>query len=153
MKALEHKVPPPLVAVAVGLIMWGLSTLGVGVLPRSHVGTGVAIVIAVLGVGAAVFGNISFRRAKTTVNPFKPETASSLVTSGIYRVTRNPMYLGMLLVLVGWAVFLANGLAVIAIALFPAYITRFQIKPEERALMALFGEQYASYSSRVRRWI
>jgi len=73
--------------------------------------------------------------------------------SGIYRVTRNPMYLGMLLVLVGWAVFLANGLAVIAIALFPAYITRFQIKPEERALTALFGEQYASYSSRVRRWI
>jgi len=153
MNALEHKVPPPLVAVAVGLIMWGLSMLGVGALPPNGVRTGVAIVIALLGVAAAVFGNISFRRAKTTVNPFKPETASSLVTSGIYRVTRNPMYLGMLLVLVGWAVFLANGLAVIAIALFPAYITRFQIKPEERALMALFGEQYASYSSRVRRWI
>ena len=153
MNALEHKVPPPLVAVAVGLIMWGLSLLGMGALPRNHLSTGAAIVIAVLGVAAAVFGNVSFRRAKTTVNPFKPETASSLVTSGIYRVTRNPMYLGMLLVLVGWAVFLANGLAVIAIALFPAYITRFQIKPEERALMALFGEQYASYSSRVRRWI
>jgi len=153
MKALEHKIPPPVVAVAVGLIMWGLSMLGVGALPRGQLSTGVAIAIALLGVAAAVFGNISFRRAKTTVNPFKPETASSLVTSGIYRVTRNPMYLGMLLVLVGWAVFLANGLAVIAIALFPAYITRFQIKPEERALTALFGEQYASYSSRVRRWI
>jgi protein-S-isoprenylcysteine O-methyltransferase Ste14 len=153
MKALEHRVPPPLVAVAVGLIMWGLSLLGMGALSRNGVSTGVAIVIALLGVAAAVCGNISFRRARTTVNPFKPETASSLVTSGIYRVTRNPMYLGMLLVLVGWAVFLANGLAVIAIALFPAYITRFQIKPEERALMALFGEQYASYSSRVRRWI
>ena len=153
MKALEHKIPPPVVAVAVGLIMWGLSLLGVGALSRNRVSTGIAIVIVLLGVAAALFGNISFRRAKTTVNPFKPETASSLVTSGIYRVTRNPMYLGMLLVLVGWAVFLANGLAVIAIALFPAYITRFQIKPEERALMALFGEQYASYSSRVRRWI
>ncbi|HTH78415.1 MAG TPA: isoprenylcysteine carboxylmethyltransferase family protein [Ramlibacter sp.] len=153
MKALEHKVPPPVVAVTVGAIMWGLSLPGVAALPRSHAGTAVGIVIAALGVAAAVLGNIAFRRARTTVNPFEPETASSLVTSGIYRVTRNPMYVGMLLVLVGWAVFLANGLAVIAIALFPAYITRFQIKPEERALMALFGEQYASYSSHVRRWL
>jgi protein-S-isoprenylcysteine O-methyltransferase Ste14 len=87
------------------------------------------------------------------VNPLKPQTASALVASGIYRYTRNPMYLGMLVVVVGWAVFLANVLSALAIVLFPAYITRFQIKPEERVLLSLFGEQYVHYSHQVRRWL
>ena len=152
-KMLELKVPPPLVAAGVGLIMWSLSLPQLAAFPRGRVLMAAAIFIAVIGIGIAVSGNVAFRRARTTVNPFKPQTASSLVTSGIYRRTRNPMYLGMLVVLVGWAVFLADALSMLAVVLFPAYITRFQIKPEERALLGLFGDAYASYTSRVRRWL
>lgn len=152
MNVLELKIPPPVVAIAVGAVMWGVSRFGIGALPGGG-SIGVAAIVALAGLGIALSGNVAFHRAKTTVNPFKPETASSLVTSGIYRFTRNPMYLGMLVALAGWAVFLANLLSAVALALFPLYITRFQIKPEERALLALFGASYTAYLARSRRWI
>ena len=98
-------------------------------------------------------GFASFRRAKTTVNPMKPDSASSLVVSGIYDLTRNPMYLGFLVILVGWAFFLSNALGFIFLPLFVLYMNRFQIEPEERALASVFGEAFASYRSRVRRWL
>lgn len=82
-----------------------------------------------------------------------PGGASSLVQGGIYRFTRNPMYLGFLLVLGGWAVLLANGLAFVGPLAFVAYLNRFQIGPEERALAGLFGPEYAKYRARVRRWV
>ena len=88
--------------------------------------------------GSAV---LSFRRAHTTVNPMQPSSASSLVTSGIYRYTRNPMYLGMLFVLVGWALYLANVLAFLFLPAFIVYMNRFQLESEECALTALFGER------------
>ena len=113
----------------------------------------VATGIAALGVGIAVAGVVSFRRAKTTVNPLNPETASALVTSGIYRRTRNPMYLGALVALLGWAVFLANALAFILTPLFVIYMNRFQIGPEEKTLTALFGPQFSEYCSKVQRWL
>ncbi len=96
---------------------------------------------------------VSFRKARTTVNPLKPQAATSLVTTGIYAVTRNPMYLGMVLVLIGWAGFLASPISVMGPVLFWLYIDRFQIQPEERAMSALFGSSFAEYSARVRRWI
>lgn len=113
----------------------------------------IALGLAAAGVGTAGAGVVSFRRAKTTVNPRKPETASSLVVSGIYRATRNPMYLGMLIVLAGWAAFLANALAFIAAATFVLYMNRFQITPEEKALAARFGPEFEAYCGNVRRWI
>lgn len=153
MKALELKVPPPLLALAFGAGMWALSLAGIGAWPRGPAATVAAIVIALVGISLVVAGNLTFHRAKTTVNPFKPETASSLVTGGIYRVTRNPIYVGLLVVLAGWAVFLANAFSLLGLALFPLYMTRFQIIPEERALRSLFGDAYFRYSSRVRRWL
>ncbi|MNJ74873.1 hypothetical protein D3C77_718740 [compost metagenome] len=87
------------------------------------------------------------------VNPLKPASASALVTSGIYRVTRNPMYLGFALVLAAWTVFLASPFTLLGIAAFVLYIDRFQILPEERALHQLFGEAMDEYCARVRRWI
>ena len=92
-------------------------------------------------------------RAGTTVNPIKPETAGSLVVSGIYRRTRNPMYLGFLLGLAGWAVFLSNALAFIFLPVFVLYLNRFQIRREERALASVFGKDFAAYQSKVRRWL
>jgi protein-S-isoprenylcysteine O-methyltransferase Ste14 len=98
-------------------------------------------------------GIISFRRAQTTINPLKPAAATALVTSGVFRYTRNPMYLGMLIVLLGWAVFLSASAALVGVLAFAAYIQRFQIRPEERALAALFGKTFTDYQSTVRRWL
>jgi len=112
-----------------------------------------SVTVAVVGVVLIGVGIASFRRAGTTVNPMKPDSASSLVVSGIYRLTRNPMYLGFLLVLIGWAIFLSNALAFLFLPAFILYMNRFQIEPEEKALTSLFGQQFVAYTSRVRRWL
>ncbi|WP_422879670.1 methyltransferase family protein [Noviherbaspirillum cavernae] len=96
---------------------------------------------------------VSFRRASTTVNPVSPGAATSLVSAGIYAFTRNPMYLGFLLGLSGWAVYLSNAAAFLALPFFVLYLNRFQIAPEERALQTLFGGEFSAYRGRVRRWI
>lgn len=96
---------------------------------------------------------ISFRMAATTVNPLNPERASSLVDGGVFRFTRNPMYLGMLLVLLAWGVYLSSLLNLFLIVGFVWYLTRFQILPEEKAMRANFGETYQTYCQKVRRWI
>ena len=115
--------------------------------------TVVALTLAALGVGAAIAGVVAFRQQHTTVNPLTPSASSAIVTGGIYRMSRNPMYLGFLLFLAGWAVWLSNAGAVLFLPAFVAYLTRYQIKPEERALLAKFGSPYAEYMSRVRRWL
>jgi protein-S-isoprenylcysteine O-methyltransferase Ste14 len=153
MSALELKVPPPIVALLIGVVMWALSRLTESVTVSGFPIIMTAVVIALVGGGITLSGAIAFRRAKTTVDPFRPESASSLVTFGVYRMTRNPMYVGLLMVLIGWAVFLVNVWSALGPLVFVAYITRFQIQPEERALASLFGEAYASYKSRVRRWL
>ena len=96
---------------------------------------------------------LGFHRAKTTVNPLKPEASTALVTGGIYRWTRNPMYLAMLLLLVAWACIVSNWAALAILPLFVAYLNRFQIGPEERALQARFGAEFESYRRKVRRWL
>jgi protein-S-isoprenylcysteine O-methyltransferase Ste14 len=113
----------------------------------------VAAVLGALGAAIAIGGVVSFRRAKTTVNPLKPETSATLVSTGVYSFTRNPMYLGMALVLFGWAVYLSSIWSLVGPMAFGLYITRFQIIPEERVLDRLFGAPFAEYKKRVRRWL
>ena len=150
---LELKVPPPLVVLGVALLMW-LAALAVpGLAWHMAARTVCALVLAALGAGIAVAGVVSFVRAHTTVNPLKPSAASSLVVTGVYHFTRNPMYLGDLVILIGWAVFLANAVSFLLLPVFVLYINRFQIGPEEKALAGLFGAGYAAYQSRVRRWL
>jgi len=112
--------------------------------------SGVLVVIAISFDFSALF---SFYRAKTTANPFKPENASSLVVEGIYQITRNPMYVGLMFLLIAWSVWLGSFYALMVIVLFQQYITRFQICPEERVLTEIFGEQYTNYCQQVRRWL
>ncbi|HSB48970.1 MAG TPA: isoprenylcysteine carboxylmethyltransferase family protein, partial [Burkholderiales bacterium] len=100
-----------------------------------------------------IAGTISFALARTTINPMKPETTSSLVRSGVYGISRNPMYVGLLFVLAGWAAYLASAWALLGLVAFVPYMNRFQIAPEERALSALFGTEYTAYASKVRRWL
>jgi protein-S-isoprenylcysteine O-methyltransferase Ste14 len=107
----------------------------------------------VLGVATAIQGVIEFRRARTTVDPRDPRKSTAIVTSGIYRFTRNPMYLGFLLVLVSWSVYLSNLCAAVGPVLFILYMNRFQIEPEERILSARFGEVYDAYKAAARRWL
>ena len=99
-----------------------------------------------------VWAIIMFRREGTEVSPTSPANRK-LITIGPSRFTRNPMYLGLLLALLGWAAFLANPLALLLVPAFVLYINRFQIKPEERTLSALFGGEYGAYQERVRRWL
>ena len=151
--SLELKVPP----VVVVLLTGGLMTLGGWATPQWKVPFPGRLVVsgalALAGIAVSGLGVASFRKARTTVNPLKPETSTSLVRSGIYRCTRNPMYLGFLTVLLGLGVFLSNPLALAPIPLFVLYMTRFQIRPEERALESRFGAEFAAYREQVRRWI
>jgi len=152
-KSLELKIPPPVVA----LIFAGpmlvcaqtLPMLSVPV-PRHRV---LALSVAILGLGIDFVAAISFLQARTTINPITPGATKSLVTSGIYSLTRNPMYLGLTLLLVAWGLYLSNALALVLVAGFATYLTRFQIRPEERILREKFGSGYDSYARRVRRWI
>lgn len=150
---LEVKVPPVALAMAFGLIMWSGSALAPAFQVQIPLKTTVARMIGLLGVLIAVSGVREFKRAKTTVNPTKPQSSSSLVTTGIYRRTRNPMYLGFLLILIGWAIAIANPVAFVVLPGFVVYMNRFQIKPEERALTSVFGDDFKAYCIEARRWI
>lgn len=152
-RGLELKIPP----VALVIITAGLMWLGSRYAPRLNFELPfrwmIASVFGWLGFVICALGIVEFRRVKTTVNPTKPEAASSLVTSGIYRHTRNPMYLGFFMILAGWTAMTANLTAFLLLPAFVLYMNEFQIKPEERALKSIFGEQFRAYCSVVRRWV
>ena len=153
MRWLELKVPPPAVALVFGVLMWLASRLVAPVEVSFGIRVILAVVIAFVGSVFGIGGMASFVRAKTTMNPIKPGTTSSLVSGGIFSITRNPMYLSLLIYLLAWAVYLSRWPAALFLPVFVLYITQFQIKPEERVLSSLFGEEYASYKARVRRWL
>ena len=108
---------------------------------------------AAAGVAIAIAARMRFRKAGTTVNPLDPSKASRLVTDGVFRVSRNPMYLGLVLLLIGWAIWLGSASPWLIPPLFVIVLTVVQIIPEEQALSRRFGEQYLSYRRSVARWI
>lgn len=105
LSTLELRIPPPVVAVFVAVLMWSVSRATPPWVAPALARSGIVMITAAIGLVFAISGVVAFRRAKTTVNPRTPEAASSLVSSGVYRITRNPMYVGLVLVLVAWAVF------------------------------------------------
>ena len=153
MQALENRIPPPIVTALFGLLMWLTARYTPGLAPAYSVRVMVALLVLAIGVFFSVAGVLSFRQAQTTVNPLKPETASALVRSGIYQYSRNPMYVGFALVLLAWACYLASLFALFGVLGFVLYMNRFQIRPEERALLTLFGSEYPVYQTQVRRWL
>lgn len=106
-----------------------------------------------MGFALIIAAAVEFISAKTTVNPFTPGLATSIVTMGVYKLSRNPMYVGFLMMLAAWGVFLANVLSILLLPLFVVYLNRFQILSEENALLAKFGDDYARYLKSVRRWM
>lgn len=149
MQWLENRIPPPLVAALFAVLML------LAAQPRWEMNWNAAIALALVLLGATVClaGVVSFRLARTTVNPLRPETASSLVAVGVYRYTRNPMYLGFSIILLAWSVLLAEPVMLLGVVGFVLYINRLQIVPEERALAQLFGDEFARYKTQVRRWL
>ena len=153
MQSLELKIPPVVVWLDCAGIQFGVARLTPGLSFTLPGRTPIALALAALGLAVALAGVAAFRRKGTTVNPLDPNASSSVVTSGVYRFSRNPMYLGFLLVLAGWAAYLSNAGAAALLPAFVAYMNAFQVKPEERALLAKFGAEFMQYMSRVRRWL
>lgn len=150
---LETRIPPPLVMLLCAGIGWLGSRLwpdAVLPLPMPELMAGGAMVI---GLALNLLPKLAFQRARTTVNPLRPSASSALVTRGVYRYTRNPMYLGQATILTGAMLYLQNMIALLVVPLFVLYITWLQIMPEERALLARFPEVYPLFRQRVRRWL
>lgn len=150
--ALALKIPPlALVSLAVAAMWFLPSVATMPVLGPWHVG--LCVGLALLGMAVCLAGVLAFHQARTTVDPMRPGAARSLVVSGIYRHTRNPMYLGFLFLLLAWALYLAKLSALLMLPVFFAYLTVFQIRPEEAALRERFGPVFDAYAARVRRWL
>ena len=153
MSALELRIPPLLVALSIAAAMWVIALLAPPLSVPVRQVEWAGLFLGAVGLAIVVAGVNSFRSAGTTVNPTRPEASTSLVSTGVYSLTRNPMYLGMLTILLGWAVYLSSVASLIGPAVFVLFITRFQIVPEERAMVALFGPAFEDYRHRVRRWL
>jgi protein-S-isoprenylcysteine O-methyltransferase Ste14 len=153
--ALELKIPPLLVLAIFVAIVIGIASLApLHAFNVSFTGQYLAsAMLAAAGLVTAVAGVIEFRRSKTTVNPLTPQAATTVVASGIFAYSRNPMYVGMALVLLAVVVLSGSVVALLCVPAFCAYITQFQIKPEERMLEQVFEARYSAYMTQVRRWL
>lgn len=147
---LKTRIPPPLYVLAVAVAIYAAHRyLPMPIYPTV---AGWGWLLSLPGVALTAWAGATFRRAHTTINPTVPSRASRLVTTGPFRLTRNPMYLGFALTLTGWALWLDNWVGFLGIPLFVVAVTVLQIVPEERALQDRFGEEYAQYRQRVNRW-
>lgn len=150
---LKLLIPPPIVALICALGMWGIADIWPALIVSFPYQSVVAYSLIAVGLAIDLVSILAFRKAKTTVTPLAPEKTSSLVVEGLYRFTRNPMYLGMLFILTGIAVLLGSPVNFIVLLGFVTYITAFQIKPEEARLEDIFGPEYDQYKQQVRRWL
>ena len=148
---METRIPPPIVTLVFGLSIYFSREIfqAVEIKYSFYIG----ILLLVLGLAILISAVRLFRKDKTTVNPLSPEQATKLVTGGIFKFSRNPMYLGMACVLSSMAMFFNIIGGIVLIALFCAYITKFQIIPEEKAMIDLFSQDFDQYKQTTRRWI
>lgn len=150
---LKQKVPPLILAVIFTVLMFLTARIAIELNVEFRFKFEAFVLLTLIGLAVAIAGVVSFRRHETTVNPLDTENVSSLVTSGIFRYSRNPMYVGMLMGLAGYCLFTGNPLNIIFLVLFVWYMNKFQILPEEKILTKVFGDGYIGYQKRVRRWL
>ena len=160
MLKLELKIPPPIIMLLSGLMAFLISGRDLNfLLHQANASDNIIetliwpLVLLFAGIAIAVSGVLEFKRHQTTISPLNPHRSSRIVSNGIFGFSRNPMYLGMLLVLLGWADFLDNFIAFAGALFFILYITKFQIQAEERILLENFKGEYQEYMDRVRRWL
>lgn len=153
LKPLELKISPPIIAMLSAGLIWQLNQI----FPKAHFHfaglRGLSITSASLGVLLGAVAIIQFKHMRTTIHPDRPQQTRLLVMHGIYRFSRNPMYLGIFFFLLGWVLWLANFAGALGLLFFVVYLTHFQIKPEERILAQKFGASYQHYTQTVRRWL
>lgn len=147
---LDNKIPPPVVALVCGALIYLLRDF---VRVQFAFQDYVAAAILLGSLALDILALREFRRAQTTFNPLKPDTASALVRNGVYSFTRNPMYVGLLGILTAWTVFLGAVAGVVILVVFVAWMNRFQIASEEKAMATLFRDEFSDYCKRVRRWL
>ena len=153
MDRLETRVPPPVWALVFAGIILGISTLDLG-WEVAGGGAAVGVLVGVVGLFIAALGVVDVVGEGTTIDPHDPSKTTTLVTKGVYRFSRNPMYLGMAVVLLGLGLGLEDPFAaIVGVAGFVVTITRLQIVPEERALLKRFPKAYPKFQERTRRWI
>jgi protein-S-isoprenylcysteine O-methyltransferase Ste14 len=153
MQKLENRIPPPIVLILSLMIMRLLAEIESANSFDFELKLWLASLLVLIGLALMLAGVARFRKAQTTIDPLDPEKAKHLVVAGVFRLSRNPMYLGMALIAIAWAIYLANPWSFIGVLGFVLFINRFQITPEERAMDNLFGDQYAKYKATVRRWL
>lgn len=153
MKQLHNKIPPPIIGIVSAAFMVFMAGGVASWRSLSLIQIIALIVLYLIATAFSLGGVLAFKKAQTTVSPLNPCKSSSLVTTGVYRFSRNPMYLGLLIFLLMWAVFLASYVSLLGLVFFVCYITYFQVKPEEHAMQALFADEYSDYCQRVRRWL
>ena len=150
---MELKLPPPVVFVITLALMYLLSRW-IDWPVWLFAGNGyVASILLFVGVSIGVGATIGIKKQRTTIEPRTPEKTTTLVVTGWFNYSRNPMYVSLVIELVAMVVWLGNPINYALVMAFVAYIQRFQIIPEERILVELFGQQYRDYCARVRRWV
>lgn len=149
---IANRIPPPVIAIAVALLMLWLNQWGQPLFMAQELRWLGAVLFFCLGLGIEISAIRTFRQLDTTINPLTPKRTSHLVTHGIYRHTRNPMYVGLLCQLLALVCYLASPMALIGLPVFVYLINWLQIEPEEAVLRELYGEEYMTYKRRVRRW-
>jgi len=148
---LRNRIPPPIVTLIFALLSFWLANY----LPKlafNYQGLS-SLIMILIGLTIIVIGVKTFHNSDTTVNPLNPSEASHLVTEGVFSYTRNPMYLGMVIILLGVSIYNGVYIGIIILPCFIFYITEFQIKPEEKAMEEIFAGDYTDYLKRVRRWL
>jgi len=150
---LECRIPPPVVLLITVLLIWFIAGFDTALAISKEWRWGSAIFFTIIGLILDISSVLLFFKSKATVNPLKPTTSQQLVIQGFFNYSRNPMYLGMVFILLGAVCFFASPMSLVALLGFIYYITKYQIIPEERAMHANFGIDYDNYQQRVRRWL
>ena len=148
---MKTKIPPPILALVMIVLIY-LSSFFIESTTFNYQGS-LSVLILILGLACAIPSFKLFARYKTTISPLKPSDATALVTEGMYRYSRNPMYLGLLLLTIASTIWFGTWFGIIINILFIFLINFLQIIPEEEALLEIFGEEYEEYKKNVRRWI
>jgi len=150
---MKIKIPPVLLMLLIAIMMYLLAPVVPAINSYQHITIYLSLAVLAVGLIISLLAVSQFRRVDTTVDPLHIENASSLVSSGIYGFSRNPMYLSFAIILFALVVYLRSPLLLSGVAFFVVYITKYQIHPEEQFMRYKFGEQYENYARKVRRWL